>query len=187
MQEPAKRFTQFMDQFSLPSYFQLNDYCDYIISHGTELENPSFLLAGKVIKIHFSESKVLYDLEFTTEINHEKKTRHVTRIYNVDSAFCYARIPERESRDFRYYEKPVEDIPSVPATGYMCHPMTEFPPTFYGNLEGVSRKVVIDSSGNKKDFLIGWYDFDSRIWCIEGDTSLYEEKHALWMDILPLE
>jgi hypothetical protein len=78
---------------------------------------------------------------------------------------------------------PNVDIPQI---GYSAHSMFEAPPLF-NREQNLSRKVVIDSNGHRKDFLIGWYDFDSHSWSIEGDTSLYEERHAKWMDILPLD
>lgn len=79
----------------LPSHFQIGDYCDLILSEGTEKEFPQFLIAGRVTKVHFSESKVMYDLEFTYKIDHSEKFRHMTRIHNVDSVLCFDRDLKR--------------------------------------------------------------------------------------------
>lgn len=60
----------------LPSKYQIGDSVN--LNFGGE----SFIV-GKVIKVHFTESKVSYDLEVKVE---NPNTSWFTRLYNVDSA-----------------------------------------------------------------------------------------------------
>lgn len=77
MQGSAKRSTNTMQK--LPSQFQLGEFVKLEISKDNILRN------GQISKIHFSPSKVLYDLDFKV-IELEGKS-YSTRIHNVDSAF----------------------------------------------------------------------------------------------------
>lgn len=69
---------------TLPSTWQLGDRV--IVNFGV---NGNF--RGEIIKIHFTESKVTYDLEIEILSNlvgsSVTQSLGVTRIYNVDSAF----------------------------------------------------------------------------------------------------
>ena len=73
----------------------IGDYVDVILNFMPDGESPdNFLTAGKVIKRHYDSENsdpCSYDLEFTVEINHEKRLRSTTRIYNVDAKFCRKR------------------------------------------------------------------------------------------------
>jgi hypothetical protein len=75
----------------LPSRFQIGHWVDVIFTKMTLNELPKQIDACKVIGIHFTESKVLYDLETTIDIDHANKIRHTTRIYRVDSEFVFPR------------------------------------------------------------------------------------------------
>lgn len=83
-------------QKSLPSRFQIGEKVKLNFFSAGELSR------GEVIKIHFSESKVLYDVEIvvSTEDEADKPDEQardylpqimVTRLYNVDSVFV---VPE---------------------------------------------------------------------------------------------
>lgn len=72
----------------LPSYLQIGDYCDVVISNHLSGFGINKLTDGRVIKVHFSIGKVTYDLEFTFSIDPDTNKRYTTRIHNVDSAFC---------------------------------------------------------------------------------------------------
>ena len=64
----------------LPSAHQIGHKVNVLFDGNGRLSNC------EIIKVHFSESKVMYDLEVPIEaIN--GKSRDATRIYNVDSVF----------------------------------------------------------------------------------------------------
>lgn len=65
--------------FDLPSRFQPGDTGVKIV-----IPNRGMLEYGNVTKVHFTENKVMYDLEFPFLQNDK---RGYTRIHNVDSAF----------------------------------------------------------------------------------------------------
>lgn len=66
---------------------------------------------------------------------------------------------------------------------YEAHPFDEIPKEYQ---DGMSRLMVIDMDGNRKNFQLAHYDFDDKHWVFhEDDTSLLEKLHAKWMDILP--
>lgn len=75
-QEPAKRFINIMKKIKLPSQHQINDKVVLNFEEAGIVNNAS------VIKVHFSDRKVLYDVEIKTGDG-------ATRIYNVDS--CYVK------------------------------------------------------------------------------------------------
>lgn len=81
-----------LKELRLPSHLQINDYADVILTKEGLSSRANMLSAGKVIKVHFTESKVTYDFEFTTAI--EDNHRYTTRIHNVDSAFVVKRDNE---------------------------------------------------------------------------------------------
>lgn len=50
--------------------------------------------------------------------------------------------------------------------------------------EGYSKDVLIDMNGQRKDFQIGWYDFDERKWCFHvSDTSNLDLEKMEWRSI----
>lgn len=66
---------------------------------------------------------------------------------------------------------------------YSAHPLNELPEVYN---EGMSRQMVIDMDGNRKNFQLSHYDFDQNEWVFaEDDTSLLERDYAMWMDVLP--
>lgn len=64
---------------TLPSAHQLED--KVTVSFG----KSGVLLNCEVIKVHFSPSKVMYDVEVEFEVEGDDEPRF-TRLYNVDSA-----------------------------------------------------------------------------------------------------
>jgi hypothetical protein len=77
---------------------QIGDYVDLILNFMPDGETPdNYLTAGKVIKKHYDTEEsppYAYDLEFTTEIRHDKNAnpnRITTRVFNVGEAFCWMR------------------------------------------------------------------------------------------------
>lgn len=65
----------------LPSQFQVNDRVKLdFFKEGT-------VTGCKIIKIHFSESKVLYDVEISSTYKNKPDEKWSTRLYNVDSNF----------------------------------------------------------------------------------------------------
>lgn len=69
-----------VEKKKLPSRFQNGDKVKLCFSNAGELTN------AEVIKVHFSESKVLYDVELAIAIIETDELYH-TRLYNVDSVF----------------------------------------------------------------------------------------------------
>lgn len=70
-------------KLKLPSSKQIGDAVIVDFGIGMRSENAS------VIKVHFTESKVMYDLEINfTELNND----YSTRLYNVDSVFVHHKL-----------------------------------------------------------------------------------------------
>lgn len=76
----------------LPSRFQIGDKVKLVFGDAGTLTNC------RILKVHFSESKVLYDVEvimhyqmidtdFSKDMDTYLKEEFLTRLYNVDSAF----------------------------------------------------------------------------------------------------
>lgn len=63
----------------LPSRFQIGNLVELTFYGSGEVRNC------EIIKVHFTESKVLYDVQVA----------ELTRLYNIDS--CYV-LPERENK-----------------------------------------------------------------------------------------
>jgi hypothetical protein len=145
------------DSPKLPSHHQLGDYVHLVVSK----EPNSVLWSGKVIKVHFSPSKVMYDLEFTVSIDNENKKRYTTRIHNVDGALVCS-VEEYEAAAVFDVVYGAENIPKK---------HTDFS----------SVEVLIDLNGNKKDYRVGWYDFDEKGWKFHvSDTSALDLKYMKW-------
>lgn len=65
---------------TLPSKFQLNDLVSI------NFYDAGFIGKARIIKIHFTESKVLYDVELCIKVSPAgDKHNMYTRIYNIDS------------------------------------------------------------------------------------------------------
>lgn len=179
---------------ALPSYLQFGDYCDFIVCNPiTEDDDPNQLTAGKVIKIHFSPNKITYDLEFTVSLDSLTKVRNVTRVHNVDSAFVVL-------RDQQY----LDQIASLKERKYVKSDVGL--QAWYGQEErpeqvlidskkegrphqtaGYSKDVLIDMDGYRKNFRIGWYDFDDKEWRLhdKGAEESLDIKNMRWQT-LPL-
>lgn len=67
-------------EIKLPSRYQIGDKVSIKISSMFVVES------AEIIKIHFSESKVTYDLLVRLDIFKDEAESSFTRIYNVDSA-----------------------------------------------------------------------------------------------------
>lgn len=81
---PSEYTSTFVDEMHLPSRFQIGDNVRLNFSFSGGVGNC------EVIKVHFTESKVLYDIlvkitEYDVDIADEKET--YIRLYNIDSAF----------------------------------------------------------------------------------------------------
>lgn len=74
-----------METIKLPSRFQINE--EVVIDFG----EAGMIHNAAIIKVHFTESKVLYDVEVIYDIKDtdEEDTfiGKSTRVYNVDSVF----------------------------------------------------------------------------------------------------
>lgn len=66
-----------VEVFRLPSYFQPEDRADYYLGEGHTR------VCAIIKKVHFTKSKVTYDLKLIWGEHNE----YQTRIYNVDSVF----------------------------------------------------------------------------------------------------
>lgn len=67
----------------LPSHYQLGDKVSVRL-------RPKFVIdTAEVIKVHFSDGKVLYDLDVEFEYDDPDQGVQIghTRVYNIDSAF----------------------------------------------------------------------------------------------------
>lgn len=71
-------------QFKLPSRHQINSPVILDFYAAGELTGV------KVIKVHFAESKVLYDVEITQPYKDNPDRKWSTRLYNIDSEFVKA-------------------------------------------------------------------------------------------------
>lgn len=66
----------------LPSRFQLGNNVNI------NFYNAGSLTGGKIIKVHFSPGKVMYDLEILVKLSPAGDEHNMyTRLYNVDSVF----------------------------------------------------------------------------------------------------
>lgn len=72
----------------LPSRFQIDDKVELNFNDAGQINNC------EIIKVHFSESKVLYDVEIAF---HVEKEEFSTRLYNVDSCFVNPAVKKKES------------------------------------------------------------------------------------------
>lgn len=70
----------------LPSRFQIGDMVSL------NFESSGVIRNARVLKIHFTEGKVLYDVEIRVENFDEegKGSSYTTRLYNIDSIFLNA-------------------------------------------------------------------------------------------------
>jgi len=70
------------------SNFHLGAYVQIILGDRNRVgDGLQRLEHGKIVRIHHSENKICYDIEFTIWIDNDKKVRHCTRLHNIDSAF----------------------------------------------------------------------------------------------------
>jgi hypothetical protein len=118
---------------------------------------------SKVTGVHFTASKVRYDLEIITKKDYvdEPKTPAydlVTRIYNVDSGFVMSR---QEWLDLNQREPGIQTIKEDEVRispfdhgGYFTSNDTPSPMS-----EGESYQVLIDLDGRRTNYSIGHYDF----------------------------
>lgn len=66
----------------LPSKFQIGEECSI------NFYDAGFIREAKVIKVHFTESKVMYDVEICVKKSPAGEEHNMyTRLYNVDSIF----------------------------------------------------------------------------------------------------
>lgn len=191
---------------NLPSQFQVGDYVDLLMRAGNDELFPEQLTAGKVTKVQFSVGKVFYDLEFTVDIDHENRVRHTTRIHSVDSAFVVPRntmrslksnyVSDGAGRDLKAWHIPDKSkydthtgtkVPVI-LDGPEAFYMSQFPPKEQKDSEH-SIEVVIDLTGHRRSFAIGFFDFDENEWILElpdGPTRIKpSDQEAKWMNILP--
>jgi hypothetical protein len=75
------------------NFVEIGDYVDVIMGWEKVGYTKNILRAGKVIKKHSVQEgfPIAYDLEFTTYIDDETKTRKTTRIHNVSTSICVKR------------------------------------------------------------------------------------------------
>jgi hypothetical protein len=66
----------------LPSKFQPNDVCQYVLYAWTQEE-----IIARVLKVHFTVSKVTYDIQLYLPTYDGLEYGSHTRVYNVDSVF----------------------------------------------------------------------------------------------------
>lgn len=153
--------------------------------------------ACKVTGIHFTTNKVKYDveirLEHESEAEAKQRTVNTTRLYNIDSDFVVSRqewLDWNQSKPaFEVYHPELlsnvaEEKQSIAsfqqAFGY------DNPPPVSEQDAPMSEDVLVDMDGNRKHFVIGWYDHSEKEWILRAkDTSLLEPEHAQWM-YLPL-
>lgn len=130
----------------------------------------------------------LVAIESTINEDHEVDQKNAYEVFNrwwndykteeqtLVSVICHPTIDGTNSKPKK-----------APAPGYgvySAHPMDELPKE-YGD-SGMSRILVVDMNGKRKDFQLAFYDFDNKAWqFMEPDTSLFEPEFAKWMDILP--
>lgn len=76
---PLVYTSTFVDEFHLPSRFQLDDLVQVNLG-----EDIGVIKNAKIIKIHFSKGKIMYDLQIDV-INGRSSWN--TRLYNIDSIF----------------------------------------------------------------------------------------------------
>jgi len=71
----------------LPSHFQIDDPVRLAFGDAGGVINC------RVIKVHFSDSKVFYDVDVEMHFAGEEE-KFYTRLYNVDSAFVEELLPD---------------------------------------------------------------------------------------------
>lgn len=67
----------------LPSQFKHGDKVFIQIGNCGKIGN------GKIIKVHFSDRKVLYDVEICYKYNDSDEIKGLTRLYNIKSDFIF--------------------------------------------------------------------------------------------------
>jgi len=173
-----------METQKLPSALQIGDYADVIIWEGASLlDEESILTACKVINVHFGLGSVRYDFEALVSIDNETKTRHVTRIYNIDSAFVHKRTPHhidgmrgsKIDKINRYFSENVFDASWKKGT---------VTPGDIG--DEMSDEFLVDVSGNREHFVIGWYDHGLKSWQCEAKLGYNLDSEKIMYQSLPL-
>lgn len=84
LEEVEAATTCLPNQFTLPSQFQIGD--EVVL----DFNEAGIIYNAAVVKTHFSESKVMYDVEILTKITETKDKAYeaeATRLYNIDSVF----------------------------------------------------------------------------------------------------
>lgn len=166
---------------TLPSSHQIGDYVHFVVSyHSPGYLKNSVLWHGKVTKVHFDKGKVTYDLEFTVAIDNTNNIRHVTRVHNADSSLV---ISLEDWEKLEALRKDIEHESPFNHGGW--HNSNEIPPKDEKEV-CASVEVLCDVNGNRKEFRVGWYDFDDKEWRFhDTDRSWLEEEHLKWA-YLPL-
>jgi hypothetical protein len=49
--------------------------------------------------------------------------------------------------------------------------------------DGFSEDVLIDIDGNRKKFIVGWYDFDDKEWTSDAASVKIDREKMKWMNL----
>lgn len=152
-------------ELNLPSHYKIGDHVAVNLGYSGKFGG------AKVTGVHFTASKVRYDLEIIVVRREPEEANHVTRIYNVDSALVISR------EDWLGYNQSLQAESMVFDTAYNS---MQLPPRDE-NEEDLSDYVLIDTDGKRENFFVGYYDFSIKHWDIRGrDSEEIDLEHMRW-------
>jgi len=143
---------------------------------------------GSVVSVSFTDSKVKYNLAVPIIINGEQ--HGFFRLANVDSAFLHEPI----KNDFLYNDQVAiaarrhgEDI------GYRNENSKVFDASWEKGTvtpedtgDEMSDEFLVDVSGNREHFVIGWYDHGLKSWQCDANLGYNLDSKKIMYQSLPL-
>lgn len=140
---------------------------------------------GVITGTVFLKNKVKYNIEVSGGTK-----EGVFRLANVEPYFIHPPI----ENEFHYNSKTAiearrqaKELSESKDSPFNHGGWNNYDETPEGNFpDGYSFDVLIDLNGNRKDFRVGWYDFDKKEWMFHvSDVSALEIEHLKWT-YLPL-
>lgn len=176
----------------LPSHFQPGDK----VGLETLIDFMYKAKDATVVSVSFGNKTEKYNLSIPQFDNNDKPDGFF-RLANVDehlvnhpfsNEFHYnskVAIMARESAQAeRIRNENKEAFKPVDKVFDIYYPSTEFPKEAEENC-GYSDDVLIDRTGKRKNFVVGWYDHEDKKWIVAHGTDELEPSDIVWQ-YLPL-
>lgn len=143
---------------------------------------------GVITGTVFLKNKVKYNIEVS--LFEAGGTKEGTfRLANVEPYFIHPPIENgfhynsKTAIETRRQAEGLSEDKESPFKHAGWHDSTDLPSN---KGDGYSVDVLCDVNGNRKDFRVGWYDFDDKKWMFHDlDRSWLDEEHLKWAS-LPL-